>query len=173
MKAMAKPFFTAVLLILTTGCAITHVYGPYMGRVVDRETKEPLPGTVIFVRFYTVGIELMQHYVDAVETVSDSNGEFHIPRQRLFTTPIPFEHWDERGSFIIFKPGYEVQFYVPENKYTVIALRRLKTRKERIENLHGITFTDNIPYDKWPILFKYRNIESISVGLTPYDNPHN
>ncbi len=167
MRRLIIPAVFVLAATLTTGCAITHVYGPYMGKVVDRETKEPLPGTVVFVRFYTVGIELMQHYVDAVETVSDSNGEFHIPRQRLFTTPAPFEHWDERGSFIIFKPGYEVQFYVPENKYTVIALRRLKTREERIENQSRVSFTSNIPLNKWKNLARLRDLERMSIGLEP------
>jgi hypothetical protein len=131
MRRLIIPAVFVLVAVMSSGCAITRSYGPYMGRVVDLETQEPLPGTVVFVRFYTVGIELMHHYVDAVETVSDGNGEFHIPRQRLFTTPFPFEHWQEEGDFIIFKPGYGVQFYVPENKYTVIRLRKLKTRKER------------------------------------------
>jgi len=147
MRRLIIPAVFVLAATLTTGCAITNKYGPYMGRVVDRETKEPLPGTVVFVRFYAVGIFQLSQFADAVETVTDNRGEFHIPAKRIFTTPVPFGRWEPPAS-IIFKPGYGVypshpksirkpdssdliRDALPKNQFAVIELPRLKTRKER------------------------------------------
>jgi hypothetical protein len=168
-------------------CAITHTYGPYKGKVVDKETNEPIEGAVVFMRFFT-DFQLspggpVSHFVDAVEVMTDDNGEFEIPRQRINTFRI-FHVWDKYAPVIIFKPGYgaypghpgtEPHFGmaggIPEDKFVIIKLPKLKTREERKKNLRNISFTADVPYEKWRNLFEYRNIENIEVGLPPYKDP--
>jgi hypothetical protein len=40
-------FWVIILfIILTAGCTITHEFGPFMGKVVDAESGEPVKGAV-------------------------------------------------------------------------------------------------------------------------------
>lgn len=177
-------FFFATCL---SGCTISHKYGPYKGRVVDKETGEPIEGAVVFIRFFTL-FQLSpggptSKLADAVEILTDQNGEFEIPRQRINTFRV-FHGWDKYAPVIIFKPGYgaypghpgtEPHFgmagSIPEDEFVIIKLPKLKTREERVRNLGYISFTSDVPYEKWRNLFEYRNIENIEVGLAPYNTP--
>jgi hypothetical protein len=150
--------------ILVSGCAITHTYGPYKGKVVDKETNEPIEGAVVFIKFST-DFQLspggpVSHFVDAVEVMTDQNGEFEIPRQRINTFRV-FHVWDKYAPVIIFKPGYgaypghpgsEPHFgmagSIPVNEYITIKLPKLMTRKERKNNLRNIP-NINAPQEKY------------------------
>jgi hypothetical protein len=174
--------------ILVSGCAITHTYGPYKGKVVDKETNEPIEGAVVFIKFST-DFQLspggpVSHFVDAVEVMTDQNGEFEIPRQRINTFRI-FHVWDKYAPVIIFKPGYgayprhsgtEPHFGmaggIPVNEYVTIKLPKLKTREERAKNVSSnATFTSDIPIEKWEHLFELRNVECKEIGIEPWPRP--
>ena len=159
-----KILITLLLLLIifpsSAGCAITHKYGPYYGKVVEAETKEPIEEAAVLVVFYTEEYGpagAITRYADALETVTDKNGEFRIPAHRV-TTFRPLQGWDLYGYFTIFKPGYgyypihkdvKPKFVpggtLPTNQYVMIELPRLKTKEERL-NMPSVNF--DIPYEK-------------------------
>lgn len=160
-----------------------HTYGPYTGKVVDKEIGEPLDGAVVFLRFYTNGVYGISTFVDAVETLTDSKGEFHIPPLTIFH----FQLWAEwePASVIIFKPGYgafpmhketllndEWKMELPVNKPATIKLPKLKTREERGRNIgNALSFSTAVPYEKYKLLFKAANQERVFLGGKPYSVP--
>lgn len=82
--------------------------GDFKGKVIDAEAKEPIEGAVV-VAIYDVTIRDSFHsgsaHADVQETLTDSNGEFHIPGN-TFSYPSPLAVSAEKTRFIIFKPGY-------------------------------------------------------------------
>ena len=174
-----------VWLLFLSGCAISHTYGPYMGKVVDKETEEPMEGAVVFMSFYTRSGNVggaTSYYADAVEVLTDVKGDFLIPPYEAKVSRT-FDKWALNPNPIVFKPGYgaypghhgtTLSHYkdheLPDNEFVTIKLPKLKTREERVLNLGNISFTSDIPYEKWRILFNYRNIENIEVGLSPYSS---
>lgn len=186
MKNLTSSMLMIVALMLLPGCAITHEYGPYTGKVVDKETGEPIAGAVVFIQFYTEGGLFpgggVGHYVDAAETLTNQNGEYYLPPLRIITFRIG-DLWDDLVYSIVFKPGYgaypghrdssdgrDPKGWLREGTPDTIRLPQLQTLEERKKNLGNISFTSDVPYRKWRILFEYRNIENVAVGLTPYKN---
>jgi hypothetical protein len=103
-------FVVRVLLItvimICTGCvSMFRIDGPYLGKVIDSETKEPLEGVVVHGDWYkvwgTVG-GASSEWHDSYETLTDKNGEFRIPGKGLLI----FSSIDEL-TLTIFKAGYE------------------------------------------------------------------
>ncbi len=79
----------------------------FRGRIIDAETKAPIEGAVVVVLYWKVYIMggpggPRSTILDAKETLTDSNGEFHFPSFIAFT---PFSH-EDCARFIIYKPGY-------------------------------------------------------------------
>jgi hypothetical protein len=180
MKILLAGLLSLIIFPLSAGCAITHKYGPYYGKVVDAETKDPIEGAAVLVVFYTEEYGpagAITRYADAVETVTDKKGEFKIPAHRV-TTFRPLQGWNRYGYFTIFKPGhgcYPIHKDVkpmfvpngtlPESQYVNIELPRLKTREERLRNID--CFPVGMPDEKMTKLIEVNNIESISLGLEP------
>ena len=51
--------------------------GPFEGRVVDKDTLEPIPGAVVFVEWKKeklTPVHPVQEYYDAAEVLTDENG---------------------------------------------------------------------------------------------------
>jgi len=167
-----------LLLMSVTGCAIIHTYGPYYGKVIDIETKEPLLGAAVLAGYHTqsygpAGSHI--HYLDAQETVTDEKGEFKIPplTAKTFRIGHSFEHYP---SFTIFKPGYgsfpnhkdvkpksKPWWSLPAGQYTVVELPRLKTKDERL-NMPSVNF--DIPYEKQKRFIELMNQEMEYLGAT-------
>ncbi|MEW6521348.1 MAG: hypothetical protein AB1461_18255 [Thermodesulfobacteriota bacterium] len=181
-----RPLLLAITLGLLFGCAGSHEFGPYKGKVVDADTGEPIEGAVVFMKFFTEGgqfIGLAGGYLevaDAVEVLTDRNGEFNIPLQKL--TVNKFLHkWENKGRAIIFKPSYGAfpghpkvsmnipGYSIPENKFVIIKLPKLKTREERERNLRYASGHDviRIPIEKQQIILKLYNTERKNIGLSP------
>lgn len=180
MKIVLMSLLLLVILPLFAGCAMTNKYGPYYGKVIDTETKEPIEGAAVLVVFYTEEYGpagAITRYADALETVTDKNGDFNIPAHRV-TVFRPLQGWLKYGYFRIFKPGYgcypehkDVKpMFVPNgtlpgNQYVTIELPKLKTREERLRNID--CFPVGIPDEKMKKFIELNNIESISLGLEP------
>lgn len=185
MKTILKSVYVILALAMLSGCAITHKYGPYMGKVVDKETNEPIEGAVVYMRFYTKGMYSVSQFEDAVELLSDKNGEFKIPPQRIVTFKI-LSWWDERPPAIIFKPGYGAYpghrdssisrknwGASPDKESVTIKLPRLKTKEERRKNTGDVLSFNrsDVPYENYKLLFDAVNHEYISLGFEPYPDP--
>jgi hypothetical protein len=156
-------------MALTAGCTINHEFGPFMGKVVDAETGEPIEGAVVLIGFFietgTLG-GTVSTFADAVETLTNIKGEFQIPQKRvnLFRW---MASWDEDCYISIFKlgygayPGYPKTFsspdskrslYIPENEYITYYLPKLVTIEEREKNHYKIKTFGGITKDKMPNL---------------------
>lgn len=178
MKLAALLLFL-IIIPSSAGCAITHTYGPYYGKVVDTETNEPIEGAAVLAVFYTEEYGpagAITRYADATETVTDKNGEFKIPAYRV-TVFRPLQGWDPYGYFTIFKPGYGCYprhknirpMFVPNgtlptNKLVTIELPRLKSKEERIESTH-CSPPSYIQYPKAKKFIDLINEENKSLGL--------
>ena len=178
MKTLALASILVLCLPLTAGSAITNQFGPYYGKVIDTETKEPLEGAAVLVVFYTNDYGpagAIIRYADAVETVTDKNGEFKIDAKRIFLFR-PLQGWDPNGYFTVFKPGYGCypthkavkpmrvpNGTLPEDHSLLIELPRLKTREEKIDT-PDINF--DIPYEKQKYLIELINHQMEQLGAT-------
>lgn len=181
-RIFSLPFIAFLLL---TGCTVTHEYGPYSGKVVDAETSEPIAGAVVFLRFYTEGYSLagfIPKYADALEVMTDRNGEFNIPTQRITRFRIP-HRWDPHVHVVIFKPGYgcypwhmgttsrpqyKPKWTLLADKHVTIILPQLKTVEERKRNLGGIHSGTTVPDEKKKNLLRLESDERVNIGLSPY-----
>lgn len=171
--------FLMILLIfpISAGCAITKEFGPYYGNVIDTETKEPIEGAAVLVVFYTEEYGpagAITHYADALETVTDKNGEFQFYSHRV-TVFRPVQGWVTHGYFTIFKPAYgcypthkdaKPMFMpngtLPVDEHVIIRLPRVKTKEERRGNLCGRNL--DAPLNKQKSLIRLLNEERKYLG---------
>ena len=178
-------FLLVISAILMGGCTISHEYGPYKGKVLDLETGEPIEGAVVFLRFFTMfqlspGGPVSQN-ADAIEVVTDRNGEFFIPPHKVAVFRV-LHGWEPECFAIIFKPGYgafprhkktkptfKPSYSIPADQFIVVWLPRLKTREEKRENLFSVGgySMGDIPIEKQRIILEMYNAELQSLGLSP------
>ena len=175
--------FIMLMLPLLSGFAFYHRYGPFMGKVIDVETKEPIEGAAVLAVYYTYSSTVggrVSHYTNAQEAVTDAKGEFRIPPLKDFTFKL-FGHHDEQVRFTIFKSGYGAfggtsqsqgvfidgmkspNSFLPQDKHILIELPQLKTKEEIRWNLPSIE--PNAPHSKQRNLIKLIDEERIKLGL--------
>lgn len=148
--------------------------GPWSGKVIDVETKAPIEGAVVLAvwqKVYATPAGDNSYFFDAVEVLTDRNGEFLIPKFKALNM-MPVIRRIRGPRFTIYKPGYPTfpgfgdQYsdkYFSENlkvdadvlnelfkKGIVLELPKLKTWLERIES-HELADRD-IPDIKIPNL---------------------
>jgi hypothetical protein len=103
---MTRRFLAVVLvvsMIVCTGCASTlRIDGPYEGKVIDAETRQPVEGAVVHGSWYKVQLGGAHEYYDSYEVLTDKNGEFKIPGKGLLVLSEI-----EGMTLIIFKAGYK------------------------------------------------------------------
>jgi len=191
-KTLIIGLITLLFLLVNYEYAIAG--GPWKGKIIDIETKEPLEGAVVLAvweRVYMTPAGASSYFYEAKETLTDKEGRFEIPSY----TPInlvPIISYMRGPLFTIFKPGYgrlsmvldkyltgaTAEVYEMElsgKKYRlstgVIELPSLKTREERRKNLPGSSdpFIDH--YDKKKNYMRLLNIERKELGLDPETEP--
>jgi len=100
-----------IVLICTSCASFCRIDGPYEGKVVDADTKQPLEGVVVlgvWNKVYPNVAGSTSEFYDSVELLTDKNGEFKIPGKGLTM----FSNLDEM-DVVIFKAGYEMLGYGP------------------------------------------------------------
>ena len=181
-----KIFELFVIKIFTSaffsGCAITHKYGPYSGKIVELETEAPIEGAVILIEFeteYGTFGGTVTVFADAVETVTDENGEYKIPGHRIFVFRL-LHGWSEATRVQIFKPGYgcyighkkSTPYFphgsLPEKKYVIVKLPKLRSTQERKDNYGYVSIYNNGPINKHKKLRSLKNIERIFLYYKPF-----
>jgi hypothetical protein len=94
-----------LLVVISVACSPIRYDGPYKGRVIDAETRQPIESAVVLGVWYkelpspggSVG-----SYFDAQETLTDKNGDFELKGQGLqILSTVSGMH------VLIFKAGYE------------------------------------------------------------------
>lgn len=156
----------------TSEAGAREKWGPFRGRVVDLETGQPIAGAVILVVWWEAVFSPLGHptekFYDAREAVTDAEGRFEVPR-----LSVPF--WElgiQAPQITIFAPGYVWQATLvtpPDGQEfvdpTVVEMRRLRTREERIHNLYR--YPPSIPDYKMLRLLEAISKERVSLGLKP------
>lgn len=153
-------------LLICSGC-MTYIGkdGPYNGKIVDKETRQPLEGVVVVSNW---GIDQWgsTSYYDTYETVTDKKGNFAIPGQGIqvfsdLTVP----------NLFIFKVGHEFVLdkwngkglpLVWEGERMVIGLRKL-TMEERRRNSVDMP---SGPKKKYKLLIRESNKEMMELGYS-------
>jgi len=160
--------------------------GPYRGRVVDAETKEPLAGAVVLVYWIrnapAIGHGPAQSFLGAEEALTDDRGEF-IVAENPPSNWIPFT-WRSLPNFIIFQPGYgyfprhfattpplpptgfEGLLKIMEKQPVVFELPRLTTKEDRILVVRGVNPLV-VPEKRVPHFIRSLNRERMNLGLPP------
>jgi len=146
-------------------------WGPFRGRIVDVETRQGIPGAVvlaIWLEKVPTPIEMHTRFYDAREVVSGPDGSFEIPRR-----PPPFFTFRIlEPEFKVFAPGYAEDRWVvtPSTGQalvdpTVIEMRRLKTREERLTALSRASPLASVPPEKMCLYIQAQNREARNLGL--------
>jgi hypothetical protein len=163
---------------------IVYYEDAFQGKVIDTDTKEPIEGAVVVVRYTirTYGfIESDSDVVDVKEVLTNKKGEFYIP-SHIFISVYPVATGDTAG-FIIYKPGYtafdgfDYYNYFPSGPLSVdidtlarmfkkgvtVELKRLRSDEERRRNM-SIGFSDMTP-KKLPLFYRAINEERKHLKL--------
>lgn len=167
--------FILMTLSLQTGCLYAVRYdGPYQGKVVDEQTREPIEGAVVLgtwsvVHFTPAGG--VHTYYDARETITDRNGEFTISGQglRIMSSLEPM-------SVMIFKSGYRHFGSVAWNSLKIAYRDEIKweedmaifpVKKMTLEErkIAGTPSRPNIPTAKMKLMTGEINKDRVERGL--------
>ncbi|MCC7201739.1 MAG: hypothetical protein IT393_03605 [Nitrospirae bacterium] len=103
-------------------------FGPYRGKIVDAEMKEPIEGVVVVAEWgrKTAGILAAgTKFMDAQETVTDKNGEFYIPGIWVFN---PWRHIVADVTLYIYKSGYTYKEMGPFNKWNEVTPEKIREK---------------------------------------------
>lgn len=182
-----------IIVFLTLGLVLTLLItpakaaGPWGGKIIDIETKEPIEGAVVLAvwqRAYRTLAGDNTYFYEAKEVLTDKEGRYEIPAY----TPInllPIISYIRKPEFTIFKPGYlslsgrhleenvinnPAEFKRNENMYRlapgIIELPKLKTREERIKKLpSGLMYEE--AEKKAKNYMHLLNVERHNLGLDP------
>ncbi|TAN42407.1 MAG: hypothetical protein EPN25_02925 [Nitrospirae bacterium] len=175
---LAKILMLLLLAVISSSCCRHD--GPYKGRVIDSETKQPLEGVVVLGVWYK---ELpgpggsTGTYFDAQETVTDKKGDFELKGQGLqILSTVSMMH------VLIFKAGYKyvgsgmwVSLKVDgglmekkadwEGDRAIIPLRKL-TRDERRRNTPPSP-PNEVHKEKIKSILSEINKDRIELGFDP------
>ena len=174
------------LVVAALPIADAFADGPYRGRVIDAETKEPLAGAVVLVYWIRnapgIGHGPAESFLGAEEALTDDRGEF-IVAENPPSNWIPFT-WRSLPNFIIFQPGYgyfprhfattpplpptgfEGLLKIMEKQPVVFELPRLTNRDNLVDALYLLP-PRTIPPDRIPNLTRLLNVEARQLGLPP------
>lgn len=176
-----------ILLFLLVNYEYTIAAGPWRGKVIDAETKEPIEGAVVLAvwhRNYRTPAGDNAYFYEAKEVLTNKEGRFEIPSY-IPINLLPLISYIEGPFFTIFKPGHgslpmglwnyftgavvepkEMELYGKRYRLAtgLVEVPPLKTREERLRLL---LIPPSIPDDKMSKLIESINKEAISLGLQP------
>lgn len=158
-------------------------HGPYVGRVVDAQTRRPLEAAVVVAMWERTTFTFpLQGHPNVVlyavrETLTDADGRFvidakdverHAPGrtyrpvfQVYYPGYFPLGHLTFRSKGGFGSPG---GFSDPVNREFEVGLPHATTREDRIRAVGGVD-AGLVPYAKVPLLLRYINQERRALGL--------
>ncbi len=163
-----------VLGALLAGCAgqIAFTSGPYRGRVIDAQTRQPLAGAAVVAVWWWEGWgpgHPSERLHDALEVVTGPDGEFLLPQKTFF----PPSGIVNEPYIVIYYPGYK-DFLggrpaVPERgagEPKLVELVRA-SGAERLRYAGPPADVGGVPDEKIPNLIRLVNQERRALGLQP------
>jgi len=157
-------------------------FGPYVGQVVDAETRAPIEGAVVVASWWRdrvwPGASISERYA-AREVVTDREGRFVLDATQL-------EEYAPGGTlhptFTVFFPGYAafpplaIRFskgsfmsgeFSPQG--VVVGLARLKTEVQRRDQIGRMNprMLSAKPFSDLPRFMRLLDEEAVAVGLQP------
>jgi len=181
--------------IVHSGGWIISREGPFKGKIIDAETKEPIEGAIIVAQYHVMALYVVgwrSDLKDIREALTDSKGEFYLPTVTMLMSPTSF---GDDTSFLIWKPGYKYReswggyFFTKEpgtieNRPThtdkglelkptrlgIVELTPVKTMEERLKSMPTRVGDEEYDpgYKKEKNLVKLINAERKFLGLEPY-----
>lgn len=164
--------FIMAILMTCSGCVTYFGYdGPYEGRVIDKDTRQPIEGVVIhgtWDRAHPGPGGASHSYYDSKEVLTDKDGKFKIEGVGILI----FSNMEEMYVYVL-KAGYS-QIYGTweglksydkdvewEGNKPIIKLRRmtLEERKERV-----ISAPVLVPATKRRLFMLEENRENLEIG---------
>lgn len=97
---------TVLLMLFLTMLGLTslaHADGPYSGKVVDAETKDPIESAVVHMEWNKRQFWEGSIFYDAQETATDKNGDFYLPGLWILNPWAMLMVWPQIS---IYKDGY-------------------------------------------------------------------
>lgn len=182
MKAII--YFLIIVFVLVLSVFTVFAGGPWKGKIIDIETKEPLEGAVVLAvweRAYRTLAGDNTYFYEAKEVLTDKEGNFEMPAYTQINL-LPIISYISGPRFIIFKPGYlSIEISLDENitdkeveltekgkvfrlSPGLIELPKLKTREERLKNLHIGLMYDEVK-KKAKNYMHLLNVERHNLGL--------
>lgn len=96
-----------IIMIASTAGCLYHK-PEFSGQILDKETKQPIEGAVVVAvynkEYMGVGAGANTKIINVRETLTNSDGKFHIPSYATLIVPV-FSR-ESYATFVIFKPGY-------------------------------------------------------------------
>ncbi len=185
----------ASTLSFASSASLYYSDGPWMGKIIDAETKEPIEGAVVLAvwkKIYATPAGDNSYFFDAREVLTDTDGKFFIKEFKAINF-IPVIRRLDGPDFTVFKPGYvsfghNLSGYYYFNKYfpnshlrvdsptlrklfktgIIIELLKLKTREERIDVLPTPVDPFSGHNDKKKNYIRLLNSARKELGLEPY-----
>lgn len=163
------------------------------GQILDVDTKEPIEGAVIEVRYEKLIYGIMGHGNDIFhieETLTDKEGRFHFSTYNTLINPLTF---GAEASILIYKPGYALEFGFEEQfssksdkwkedakshkinnrtKYhdKILELPKLESGEERKRAMPSLEYEKYLQKEQ-KLLFKTLNEERKYLGLPLFTKP--
>lgn len=183
MKTKLILIFILMILSLQTGCLYAARYdGPYHGKVVDQQTREPIEGAVVLGTWSVYHFSLAGQYgtyYDAQEAVTDKNGEFVIPGVglRILSSVRPMSAMIFKAGYSYYQSGFwdtmkndylnkDVQW---EGEIPIFPLKKLTMDERKRSETFPSTPPTEASLDKVGLMLKEINIEASERGLEPID----
>jgi len=107
MKNITATLIVIVVITMLTTAALAA--GPWRGKIIDMETKEPLEDVVVLAvweRVYRTPAGDNPYFYEAKEVLTDKEGRFEIPSYRPINL-LPIISYMRGPEFTIFKPGFD------------------------------------------------------------------
>jgi hypothetical protein len=174
-KCILAAFIGILGLLNLSSCYAARVDGPYEGRVIDADTGAPIEGVVVlgtWSKEYRGAGGAVSKYHDAMETVTDKNGEFKIEGLGLqvISNVLPI-------NVLIFKSGYEYEsgFWTALKKYAkkvkwegnkaIIPLKKLTMEERKKSATFPPSPTTQAPEEKIKMMMEEIRKERKERGL--------
>ena len=177
--------FVTLLYLSSVYSANASEAGPFQGRIVNVETKQPLEGVVVLIEWRQVHFFSGSTFIDAKETLTDKDGKFYIPGIWILN---PWKRLNTEAHVTIYKSGYgstsaamgqmaglwdalvEIEWGAPkgtfiwkfENGNPVFMLKKLTVEERKKYSTPG---WEGIPIEKAMLLIQEINKEGKFFGL--------